>query len=174
MKIIIHPKARTALIALLSMALLSLILLTLRPWLFSRPEKSETGITRDAQAAVDAVTAFYTLDYTAPPELWISNLCVLTTEAGCAAIRSFYAPAVQTLIQNSRIQTRCTVQPVQRVEDRGDIRIWKVTVTLDRPWAGLEASTQDVYVEVSRVHGRWLMNRILFEKETDRFITPTN
>ena len=174
MKIIIHPKARKALIAILIISLLITVFLYLRPWLFPQTEKSESALTPDAQAAMDAVTAFYTLDYTTAPELWISNICMLATEKGCDAIRFFYAPTVKTLVQNSRIQTSCTVHPIKLVVDGGDIRIWKVSVTLDHPWVGLEAPTQEIYVEVEKVNVSWLMNRILFNQEAKRFTAPVH
>jgi hypothetical protein len=174
MQIVLHPKARKALIAIMIIALLTITLLALHPWLFPRPEKSELAIAPDAQAAVDAVTAFYTLDYTASPELWTSNVCALATDKGCIAIRSFYVFIVQTLVQNSRIQTSCVVQPVRLVEDDGDVRIWQVSVTLDHPWAGLKESKQDVFIEVAKVHGGWLMNRILFTQENERVTARTH
>jgi hypothetical protein len=172
MQIVLHPIARKALIAILIISILAIAFLAIRPALFHKPEISETGPAPDAQAAVDAVTAFYTLDYTASPELWISKLCALATDKGCNAIRSFYAPNVQTLVQDFQVQTGCTVQPVRLVEEDGDIRIWQVSVTLDAPWQGLEPSPQSVFVEVEKVHGRWFMNRILFEQEIERFTTP--
>ena len=125
------------------------------------------------KAAVNAVTAFYTLDYTSSPELWISNVCAYATKKAATAIRSFFAPIVQTQVQSYQVQTGCNVQPIRLVEDDGDIRIWQVSVTLDHPWAGLDAPTQDVFVEVAKMHGGWLMNRILFEQEVERFINST-
>ena len=172
MKIIIHPKAKKALIAIMIIAVLTIAFFVLRHWFFTQPEKSETAIAPDAQAAVDAVTAFYTLDYTASPELWVSNMCTLTTDKGCNAIRSFYAPTVQTLVKKLQIHTGCTALPVQLVEDDDNIHIWQVKVTLDHPWAGLDNPTQDVFIEVAKVHDRWFMNRILFEHEIERFTTP--
>lgn len=174
MKIIFHPEARKILIAILITALLAIILLSLRSAIFPHPSVSETGLAPDAQAAVDAVTAFYTLDYTSSPKLWISNVCAYATDKGCNAIRSFFAPTIQTQVQDNQVQTGCSVQPIQLVEDAGDIRIWQVRVTLDHPWAGLNTPTQDVFVEVAKVHGRWLMNRILFKQEIERFATPTH
>jgi hypothetical protein len=173
MKIIFHPQTRKILIAILITALLAIIFLSLRSAIFTHPSVSETGMAPDAQAAADAITAFYTLDYTSSPELWISNVCAYATDKGCNVIRSFFATTIQTQVQDNQVHTGCNVQPIRLVEDAGDIRIWQVSVTLDHPWAGLKAPTQDVFVEVAKVHGRWLMNRILFEQEIERFTTPT-
>jgi hypothetical protein len=174
MKIVFHPEARKILIAILVTAGLAIIFLSLRSAIFPHPSASETGLARDAQAAVNAVTAFYTLDYTASPELWISNVCLYATAKGCNAIRSFFAPSIQRQKEFFHIQTGCSVQPIRLVEDDGDIRTWQVSVTLDHPWVGLDASTQDVYVEVAKVQSGWLMNRILFKQEIERFATPTH
>jgi len=174
MKIVINPKARKALIVIVILAVIAIVLLSLHSVIFPIREVSETGVAPDAQAAVDAVTAFYTLDYTSSPELWISKVCSLSTDQGCNAIRSFFAPAIQNQVRNYHVQTRCNVQPVRLVEDDGDIRIWQVRVTLDHPWVGLDASMQDVFVEVAKVQSGWLMNRILFKQEIEQFITPTH
>jgi hypothetical protein len=173
MKIVIHPIARKALIAIVVLAVVAITLLSFRLSISSRLTVTETGLTSDAQAAVDAVTAFYSLDYTLSPELWLSNVCAYSTDQGCNAIRSFFAPAIQNQVQKYHVQTGCSVLPVRLVEDDGGIRIWQVSVTLDHPWQGLDAPTQDVYVEVTKTHGRWLMNRILFKQEIERIPTPT-
>jgi len=174
MKIFFYPEARKFLIAILVTGLLAIIFLSLRSAILTHPSVSETGMAPDAQAAVNAVIAFYTLDYTASPELWISNVCAYATDQGCNAIRLFFAPTIQTQVQRNQIQTGCSVQPIRVVEDAGNIRIWQVSVTLDHPWADLKAPTQDVLVEVEKVHSGWLMNRILFEQEIERFLTPTH
>lgn len=175
MKIVFHPESRKILIAILITAVLAIVFLSLRSAIFPHPSVSETSLAPDAQAAVNAVTAFYTLDYTASPELWISNVCTYATDKGCNAIRTFFAPTLQSQEQVFHIQTGCSVQPVRLVEDDGDIRIWQVNVTLDHPWDGLVAPSQDVFIEVAKEHdGRWLMNRILFNQEKERFTTPTH
>ena len=50
------------------------------------------------------------------------------------------------------------------VEDNGDTRTWQLEVTLDNPWPGEKPTTQ-VYAEVARTNGTWLLNRILFDQE---------
>ena len=172
--IVFHPKARKVLIAVLIFAVIAIVLLSLPSVIFPIPEVPVTGLAPDAQAAVDAVTAFYTVDYTSSPELWISNVCAFSTDQGCSVIRSFFAPIIQAQVQSIQVQTGCNVRSIQLVEDHGDIRIWQVSVTLDHPWAVLKAPTQDVFIEVAKEHGRWLMNRILFKQEIARFTTPTH
>ncbi len=174
MKIVINPKARKAVIGIVILAVIAIVLLSLHSVIFPISEVSETGVAPDAQAAVEAVTAFYTLDYTLSPDLWISKVCSFSTDQGCNAIRSFFAPAIQSQVRNNHVQTGCNVLPVRMVEDDGNIRIWQVSVTLDHPWVGLDTTTQDVFVEVAKVQSGWLMNRILFKQEIQRFTTPTH
>lgn len=173
MNIVIHPKARKALIIILILSVFAIVLLSLHSVIFPHLVVTESGLAPDAQAAVNAATAFYTLDYTVSPDLWISNVCAYSTNEGCNAIRGFFAPAVQDMVQRAQIQTGCTVQPIRLVEDDGDIRTWQISVTLDHPWPGLETATQDVFVEVANNHGVWLMNRILFVQEVERSMNST-
>ncbi len=172
MKIAIHPKAKQALIIVAAIAIIAIATLAILPFLHKDSAAPAVGISPDAQAAVDAATAFYTLDYTVNSDLWATRVCTHTTDAGCRAIRIFYAPAVSTMIVENQVQTTCTVVPIQLVSEKGNIRIWQVTVTINNPWPGLESPVQDAYVEVEKINGVWLMNRILFQQEVEQLITP--
>jgi len=172
-QIVISPKVRKIILVTLVVALFIISILAIRPLIIPQTEEIATGLPADAQAAVNAATAFYTLDYTESGDLWATRLCAYATDAGCRAIQDFFAPAVQAMVQKNQIQSGCTVEPVRLVADKGDIHIWQVTVSMDNLWPGLDAPTQDVYVEVEKVNSRWLMNRILFEQEIRRIITPT-
>lgn len=171
MQIQIHQKAKKVLIAILILTLIAIVFLALRPALFPRHETLATTPVQDAQAAVNAVTAFYTLDYTESPDVWAARVCAYATEEGCAIVRSYFAPAMQSLLQVNFIQTGCTALPVRLVEDAEDKRIWQIEATLDHPWMGLDTQTQMVFVEMSWEDNQWLMNRILFEQEVDRLNT---
>jgi hypothetical protein len=121
----------------------------------------------DAQAAVKALTAFYTLDYTEPAAQWQARVCALSTPAGCQLIQSLFAPAVRQVVEANQVKTGCTVQAVRMVESDGATRIWQMEVTLNK-------STTPVYAEVAQANGVWLLNRILFDQEAARFAaTPT-
>lgn len=173
MQIQIHQKAKKVLVIILILSLIGIVFLALRPALFPRHETLETTPAPDAQAAVDAVTAFYTLDYTESPDVWAARVCAYATEDGCAIVRSYFAPAMQSLLQDNFIQTGCTALPVRLVEETGERRIWQVEATLDHPWMGLDAQTQMVFVEMVWEDNQWLLNRILFEQETDRLNAGT-
>jgi hypothetical protein len=127
----------------------------------------------DVKAAIAAVTAFYTLDYTEPVDQWQGRVCALTTPDGCQIIQALFAPAVRQVVEDNQVKTGCTVQPLHLVEDKGDTRTWLMEVSLDNPWPGEKPTTQ-VYAEVARINGNWLLNHILFDQEAAaRFGTPT-
>ncbi len=164
---------RNAAVALV-VALVGIIALLVVPVILAPKPQIPPAIPPDAMAAVKGATAFYTLDYTEPPNLWPLRVCGYTTEAGCKAIREFFAPSVQAAIDKYRVQTHAFVEPVQLMADDGDRRIWKLEVTLTHPWSeGSEGMQQDVYAEVAKEGGRWLLSRILFEQEIAQFLTPT-
>jgi hypothetical protein len=127
----------------------------------------------DAQAAIKALTAFYTLDYNEPVDQWQSRVCVETTPDGCQLIQALFGPAVRKVVEANQVKTGCSVQAVRLVEDKGDTRVWLLEVTLDKPWPS-EKPTMQVYAEVTRINDTWLLNRILFDQESARFATPAS
>jgi hypothetical protein len=171
-KISFHPKAKKILIIFGAIAVLGIAIFAALPLFHKHPVVPAQGTSPDAQAAVDAATAFYTLDYTADPDLWATRVCAHTTEAGCRAIQGFFAPTVEVLVMENQVQTTCTVTPVHLVSEDGSIRVWQVTVTINNPWPGLENPVQDAFVEVEDLNGIWLMNRILFQQEINDYLTP--
>ena len=173
MQISFHPKAKKILIILGAIAVLGIVIFAALPFFHKHPVVPAQCTSPDAQAAIDAATAFYTLDYTADPDLWATRVCAHTTEAGCRAIRDFFAPTVEAMVMENQVQTTCTVTPVHLVSEDGSIRVWQVTVTINNPWPGLENPVQDAFVEVEELNGIWLMNRILFQQEINDYLTPT-
>jgi hypothetical protein len=173
-QIIIPKKLKIILITLLVIVLLLIGFLAIHPLPAPLAPATATGMTPDAQAAVNAVSSFYTLNYTAGIDLWATRVCATATDAGCRAIRGYFAPAVDAMMIKHQIQTSCTVMPVRLISEAKQNRVWQVRVSLDHPWPGLNTSSQDVYVEMANVNGKWLMNRILFEQEQERLPTPTH
>ena len=137
------------------------------------PALTQASQPPEAQAAVKALTAFYTLDYTESVTQWQAQVCALSTPNGCQLIQSLFAPTVYQVVEANRVKTGSAVQAVRMVENDGVTRIWQMEVTLDNPWPG-EKATTPVYAEVAQVNGKWLLNRILFDQEAARFAaTPT-
>jgi hypothetical protein len=173
MQISFHPKAKKVLMLLGVIAILGIVIFSVYPLFENSRSAGITGTSPDEQAAIDAATAFYMLDYTANPDLWATRVCALTTETGCRAVQSFFAPSVQAMVQENKVQTGCSVVPVRLVSNKGHLRVWQVSVAIINPWPGLEDPKQDAFVEVENVNGLWLMNRILFQQEVSKFLTPT-
>jgi hypothetical protein len=138
------------------------------------PTPTQVSQPPDSQAAVKALTAFYTLDYTEPVDQWQARVCTLSTPNGCQLIQSLFAPTVRQVVETNRVKTGCTVQAIRMVENNGATHIWQLEVTLDDPWPGDKATTP-VYAEVAQAKGTWLLNRILFDQEAALFaatLTP--
>jgi len=136
------------------------------------PTQPDSQSAPDSQVAVAALTAFYTLDYLEPVDQWQGRVCALTTPNGCQLIQKLYGPAVRQVVEANQAKTGCSVQALRLVEDNGDTRTWQLEVTLDNPWLD-EKPTIQVYVEVARINGTWLLNRVLFDQEATRFAPPT-
>jgi hypothetical protein len=129
----------------------------------------------DAKAAVNGVTAFYTLDYTVPAEQWEAAVCKTMTPAGCQVFQALYAPAVRLIVEQNQVQTGCSVQAYALVDDNGDSsHIWLLKVMLDAPWPGV-GPVMPIYAEVVPAEDNaWLLDHILLEEESARFqATPT-
>lgn len=172
MQIIIPAAIKKILFFLGMFYILAILFLLLRPVWFPTTPTPTPGLPQDEQAAVDAVSSFYTLDYTADPDLWAVQMCILSTDLGCQAIRQYFAPVVQSVIQTNTIQTGCVVTPLRLVAVNENSRIWELQVVLDHPWPGLENPSEHVIVEVAEEDGIWLMNRILFDQEAEYLPTP--
>ncbi len=173
MKISIQSKAKKALICIGAIAILMIVALAIVPLLHRDSATHAGGTAPDAQAAVHAASVFYTLDYTEDPELWATHVCAYSTEAGCRAIKNFFAPSVEAMVRKNRIQTGCAVTPLRLVSVQGNARIWLVSVTITAPWPDLKNPIQNVSVEVEKMNGIWLMNRILFQQEASAYPTAT-
>lgn len=173
MDIVVNSKGVQNAAFTLILALAGITALLVVPHYLAPKPQTGPAIPPDAMAAVDGVTAFYTLDYTEPPNLWPLRVCTYATEKGCEAIREFFAPSVQAAVDQYRVQTYAMVEPVQVMVDAGDRRIWKLEVTLTNPWSEDTLGTQNVYAEVEKEGGKWLLSRVLFEQEIAQFLTPT-
>jgi len=177
----ISSKTITTIIVLVVILAIIAAVVLLDPQLFSdlfaRIERTTSTPTSseppDAQAAVVAVKAFYSLDYAVTSNQWQSSVCKWATQDGCTFFEQMYASTVRALVESKQVQTGCTVVAVKMVEDDGASRIWQLQVTLDHPWEG-ETAQIPVYAQVDQVNGSWRLDHILFSQESARFqVTPT-
>jgi hypothetical protein len=174
MDIVVSSKGVRNTVIAIVLAVMGITAMLVVPVIVAPKQQPATPLPPDAMAAVKGATAFYTLDFTEPPELWTLRVCGTTTADGCKVIQEFFAPSVRAAVDKYRIQTHAFVQPVQLVSNMGDRNIWKLEVTLTNPWdEESSAMAQNVFAEVATENGRWLLSRILFEHEAGHFITPT-
>ena len=173
MQISFRPQAKKILIIFGAIAVLLIAFIAVEPLLHQAPAAPAMGTSPDAQAAVDAASSFYTLDYAGNADLWEADVCAHATEAGCRAIHAFFAPSVEAMVQENQIQTGCHVIPIRLVFEDGNIHIWQVHITITDPWPALQDPEQDAFIEVEEVDGTWLMSRILFQQEAERFPIQT-
>ena len=94
MQIVLNPKVKKVLIAILILVLVEIVFLVLRPALLTESAVSANQQVPDSLAAVDAVIAFYTLDSAESSELWAARVCAYATEQGCAIFRTYFAPTI--------------------------------------------------------------------------------
>lgn len=166
----IHPKFFRILAILLALGLLLPALQAAWPLIFSIDVSPSTPQTNpDLAAAQAGVQAFYQLDYRESAETWAARVCDLSTAAGCQAMRLGLLPMVRAEVERHQVVTGSMVQPVALLEDRGNIRVWQLLVTLNHPWPGLSQASQPVLAEVAQESGTWQLHRILFVQENARF-----
>ena len=160
MDLVIHPKLGRIVIGAFLLLLIGTGLVLLWPRFAAPQAMAEPTPGPDALAAVEAVKAFYSLDYTESPQLWSARVCTYTTEKGCQAIQAFYAPSVRAAVEKYQIQTGCDVETIQLILDDGNRRIWKVQVTLTHPWSELTSPTQYAYVVMTKENSKCLLDRM--------------
>ena len=74
MQIIIPPYVKKILIIIGIVVTLGIVFLAIYPSLFNSNVSQTAKISPDEKSAVDAVTVFYTLDYTEDPNLWVARI----------------------------------------------------------------------------------------------------
>jgi hypothetical protein len=168
MQIVMHPKVKTFLLTLMAILLVTIVALVVRNLFYSVAVPTALVPPPDQEAAVEGVSAFYTLDYEESPDIWSERVCARSTVKGCEIVKGYFAPQIREMVAKHRIKTGCDVKAVRLVDDKGNTKTWQLLVTLNTPWKGLESASQTVFVEVSLEQGQWLMNRILFNQEIHR------
>jgi len=173
MDIVIHSKGVRTAAFLLLLALAGIMGWSAWQQRLMPKSEGEPVLPPDALAAARGVSAFYTLDFTEPPNLWPQRVCAYATQQGCEAIQDFFAPAVIASAEHYQVRTQAMAEPLQLVADFGTRRVWKLAVTLTNPWSDETVGMQEVYAEVRQEGGGWLLERILFEQEIAGYLTPT-
>lgn len=116
-------------------------------------------------AVIQGVTAFFTIDEQSGPDIWIENVCKVSTESGCA----FYKlgseklwkqfTSAHTSFTPSIISSEKATAPF---EQQGQ-QVWKLEIELSKPLPGRSSSKDTAYTLVVFEQGTW---------KFDRFLTP--
>ncbi|MGD0613270.1 MAG: hypothetical protein ABSB41_17365 [Anaerolineales bacterium] len=131
----------------------------------------------DAQAAVQGVSTFYTIDFHETADQWASRLCkVLDSDTDCQASRVYLAPGVYSTAQKYSIQTSCSALPIRlvsdKVQDGREYRVWEMQATVSKVWPGMP-SPAILYAEVvlDPASQKWAMTHVLLNDEVQTLQT---
>lgn len=137
----------------------------------ARAQMLSVPIPPDAQAAVQGVSAFYTIDYHETADQWADRLCrVLDSASDCQVSRVYLAPGVYSTARKYNIETTCSTLPVglvsDTVRDGREFRVWKMQVTLSMVWPGMPTPAT-IYAEVilDAALQKWSMTHVLLDDE---------
>ncbi len=172
MEITLNRKSLTAI------AIPALIIAGFAAWLFAlgglplilsafagQAPAASTTTDPDARAAALGISTLYTVSAAEGVDAWLERVCAISTEAGCEFTQTAYKPGFSRIMQGG-VETAAYAQPIERMEGNGTYSVWKLSLTVDNPWAGLENPTI-VYALVYQEGDAWLFGRVLFEQEVE-------
>ena len=92
---------------------------------------------------------------------WEKHVCAGTTEKGCEMFHSIFADPIWKSAVDKKIVTAAFIETVDVLED-GSL-IWKTEVSDGE-------AISPIYIHViQNESGRWLLNRVLFLQETEKY-----
>ncbi len=115
-----------------------------------------------AQPAMQAVTAMYSVDPASERSAWEDKVCLGMTAKGCSVFRAMYAPAIWAGATQKNETVATMLQVADTLEDGS--QIWKVSVAVT-------AAPTDIYIQVAAdpTSGQWLLERVLFTQEAAKY-----
>ncbi len=177
-------KLFTWLLVIILVAALGLGFYALRQFLPSRevpqqPVPAASLATPDGDqlaqaAAVSGAQAFYTVDYQKGMQVWLDQLCAVSTNAGCIMDQNVFVPALWPQLESGKTSTtvQASVQEkvLEQVSPVGDVpqQVWKLNIQLSAPWPAQEQplTSFPALALVIRENGDWKFERFLTEDET--------
>lgn len=117
--------------------------------------------TPAAEPAIRSLRAFYSPDTTLEQSAWESLVCEGMTEQGCELFRNMYAPAIWKMAQTKPLSATAEYRLTAETLEDGS-QIWKVRITTD--------TSTNIYIHVAQDEaGKWLLNRVLFAQEAQKY-----
>ncbi len=134
------------------------------------PTFTEDDLAR--QAAILGATAFFTIDEQGSQQVWIENLCRVSTESGCA----FHQLGLDKLwkqfeaAHTSITPTILQAEKVQLAKNSTGMQVWKVTIELSRALPGRSDKQDTAYALVMAEQGGWKFDRFLLPAEVNGLV----
>jgi hypothetical protein len=131
-----------------------------------------------SEVAEQGVAAFYTIDHEKGIDEWVERYCELSTDQGCKAFTTVYAPAYWPTIEQNKIATGCKTNAVAVVDEYiegnkapSEVQVWLVDAQLTNPFDDATEDRMEVYAMLKRLEGEktWVFERVLFENETMKY-----
>jgi hypothetical protein len=117
--------------------------------------------TPAAEPAIRSLKAFYSPDTTIEQSAWESLVCEGMTEQGCELFHKMYAPAIWKMTQTKPLSATVEYRSTAETLEDGS-QIWKVRITTD--------TSTNIYIHVAQNEaGKWLLNRVLFAQEAQKY-----
>ncbi|MDD5369142.1 MAG: hypothetical protein PHQ40_08655 [Anaerolineaceae bacterium] len=125
-------------------------------------------------AAVAGAKAFFSVDTSKGMQVWLDDLCRVSTQLGCSVDQNLIIPGLWTSLETTRVITTATAQAEERISSgvastRGNapMQIWKLTVALSAPWPVQKEPTTrfEALALVIQEGSVWKFERFLTDQE---------
>ena len=130
------------------------------------------------KAATAGAQAFYTVDYKKGQQVWLDQLCSLSTLTACIVYQNVIGPNLWSGFEQAKTATTVKVTVQEKVvekiaETRGNapMQVWRLQIELSDPWP-LQKEPQTVFSALALVikeQGEWKFERFLMEEELSVF-----
>lgn len=128
-------------------------------------------------AAVAGAQAFYTVDYQNGKQVWLDQLCAVSTSSGCTIDQNVFVPALWPQLEATKTSTTVQVSAKEKVLDQVNPlssvpqQVWKLGIQLSAPWPAQEQPLTifPALALVMRENGGWKFERFLTEDEANAF-----
>ena len=143
-------------------------------------EEAQTGQDDNAaqKAATAGAQAFYTVDYQKGQQVWLDQLCSVSTQAGCIVYQNVIGPNLWSGFEQAETATTVKVTVQEKVDEqiadtRGNapMQVWRLQIELSDPWP-MQNEPQTIFSALALViqeQGEWKFERFLTEEELSVF-----
>ena len=170
-----HLNLKTVLLPLVIVLVVLVALVSFPDLLHSAPATSIPTPAEDdlaKKAAIDGVTAFFTIDEQAGKQAWIDGLCRVSSESGCA----FYRLGLDKLwkqfeaAHTSITPTILAGEKVVLPESETGRQVWKLSIELSKALPGRTEKQDVAYALGVLEKGEWKFDRFLTPDEAQRLV----